>query len=779
MHVNDRRFIDVTPHTKILAVLGDIEFAHWQCIAELVDNAFDEFQTARNELHRPTVSITLPAATHSRSEATITVKDNGRGMSLNAVAKAVSAGWSSNGRHGALGLFGMGFNISTARLGRRTTVRTSRAGDADWIEVDLDLKAITESKRFEAPYRLTPKTNPTEHGTTITISDLKSEQYDALKRVQTQNVIRQKLGDVYSYLLSKRGFSLFINSKPVKPRLPCIWDEKRVVTRQGVDINAVQHIDVPLTDKLACMSCGHWSAVGSEICEECGSNDLALRQRRIWGWIGVQRYFHKTDYGIDFLRNGRKILLKDKRVFYWSDEDGLDEPELEYPIDAKTAVGRIVGEIHCDHVNPNYQKNAFEFETHEWNQVLRAVRGTSPLRPKVAKKRELPENDSPLARLYAGFRRQDPGLNYLVPGDGHVALHDKAREWANKFRAGELEYQSDQIWYEAAYSHDHQNDSDDVPAEPGEILPGLGTGPIGGTSPLDEPPDARGTGSAEEPPVVERPEESLDKRLSAYRTKGTRLVDLSGRYHVPDLGEVELNVWVVNASAPLVNAMSNAAPVVSFMVRAPRLEIFVNASDHLFTQHGADVRDLALVEAADFLRNRARSTRPLAAIISELRHRTTSPRLTPGAMAEEAERLLEQVRQLMVVPISGEPEGFWELLTLSERVDVERRFAVEAMTGAAWDEAFRSGEFITFAPASALVRLVQRRPEAFLDGQVFRRPYASLKDQGVRDLVVERLVNPLSDLALLEEHRPKLDQDELTRIRLSCRLIGRDLTELQ
>jgi hypothetical protein len=30
-------------HTHVYSVLGDIEFQHWQCIAELIDNAFDEF----------------------------------------------------------------------------------------------------------------------------------------------------------------------------------------------------------------------------------------------------------------------------------------------------------------------------------------------------------------------------------------------------------------------------------------------------------------------------------------------------------------------------------------------------------------------------------------------------------------------------------------------------------------------------------------------------------------------------------------------------------------
>ena len=38
--------IDIGPHPRLLSVLGDIEFALWQCLAELVDNAFDDFLVA-------------------------------------------------------------------------------------------------------------------------------------------------------------------------------------------------------------------------------------------------------------------------------------------------------------------------------------------------------------------------------------------------------------------------------------------------------------------------------------------------------------------------------------------------------------------------------------------------------------------------------------------------------------------------------------------------------------------------------------------------------------
>jgi hypothetical protein len=35
--------VQIPPHPRILRALAEIDFDHWQCIAELVDNGFDEF----------------------------------------------------------------------------------------------------------------------------------------------------------------------------------------------------------------------------------------------------------------------------------------------------------------------------------------------------------------------------------------------------------------------------------------------------------------------------------------------------------------------------------------------------------------------------------------------------------------------------------------------------------------------------------------------------------------------------------------------------------------
>ena len=146
--------IDVPPHPRLLSVLGDIEFQPWQCIAELVDNGFDDFlksSSAEEGAETPTVQVTLPGRSSSLRDAEVWVRDNGRGMTLERLRNSLRAGWTDNDRFGHLGLFGMGFNIATARLGHVAVVRTTRRGDPHWQVVTIDLRKLAGGEDFRLP----------------------------------------------------------------------------------------------------------------------------------------------------------------------------------------------------------------------------------------------------------------------------------------------------------------------------------------------------------------------------------------------------------------------------------------------------------------------------------------------------------------------------------------------------------------------------------------------------------------------------------------------------
>jgi len=226
-----------------------------------------------------------------------------------------------------------------------------------------------------------------------------------------------------------------------------------MVMSHGAMISVIQEINEELSPVWFCQSCGFESLRAVQVCVECMSKDVIKRERKIWGWLGMQRYLHRADFGLNFLRNGRKILSRDKRLFKWGATE--DTAEVEYPIELPMA-GRIIGEIHCDHVPVNLSKDAFDYASADWQEVCRVIRGTGPLGYRRSVMLGYPVNDSPLARLFHAFRRNDPGARYLIPGDGVRAIHERTRMWADRFYSGDPEFQTDAIWYEAVLDHDRK-----------------------------------------------------------------------------------------------------------------------------------------------------------------------------------------------------------------------------------------------------------------------------------------------------------------------------------
>ncbi|MDN4172259.1 ATP-binding protein [Nocardioides sp. SOB77] len=759
--------IDVTPHPRLLAVLGDIEFAPWQCLAELVDNAFDDFLVAPPEGETPRVAISLPGRNSNRRDAQVWITDNGRGMSLEHLTGAVSAGWTSNARYGKLGLFGMGFNIATARLGGQTTVRTTRAGDPDWLSVTLDLKAMEAKGDFAVPVVREPKDDPSLHGTEVVVSRLKQEQFDALSRQQTR--IRGLLGDVYSYLLREKGFSLLVDNTAAQPRWPCVWNKDRYVVVRNERVPAFVEIDRELTPLTACQDCGRWQDLGVQTCQECSSHNLEVRERRIRGWLGIQRYSHKTDFGVDFLRNGRKILIRDVSLFAWVDPNEPGARAIpEYPIEVPNE-GRIVGEIHLDHVRVDYQKTAFEYESPEWKYAVRQLRGEGPLRPKHAKDAGYEVNESPIGRLFTAYRRLDPGLRSLVPGDGTKAMHQKARDWADEFRKGNEEYQDDHVWYEAARQHD----------EPKVVVPPEATDPstdddqdVSSRLDIPEPTDAATSPNDEPPPV----RETEDQKQARYRSAGEVLLDISGEYSLLTFGTWKVTVYGLT-NIELVDGDARRVPVYVQSQRGSEVHVFVDFGHALFTEFGGDPREHALVGIADFMRERRGSSASVSSIVADLKVKCLpDQRVTPDALAAVAHSLLGRVRSVMRPVIAGNAEGFWSLVGKDDQDATEQRYAREGLD-IFWDTVRLEGDWVTYAPATALTRLMQQRPGDFLDGKVFRPGYAAFVDPHARSLSVGRIAGYLNDVGLLAERRTPPRPDDLSRGRLSCRLLESELSE--
>lgn len=755
------RNLDITPSPRLLEVLGQIPLDPWQCLAEFVDNSLDELlkmpdRTADNPLVIDITVEEVDSAIHLK------VKDNGLGMDAPDLERSIRAGHSGKNRYGSLGLFGMGFNIATARLGNRTTVVTSQRGSAEALKVTIDFKDLQRSESFSVPLETLPA-QADASGTEVTVV-LKKEMAEAFTRPRAKQNLMAALGDVYSYLLreavpglTRPGMSapvpavLRFNGEVVSAKLPCIWRDDREVPWSGQQVKAIQYIERTLPDATACLECGYWDrSNGPEQCEECESTNLELRERRIWGWIGIQRYIDSNRYGIDFLRYGRKILRSDKSIFTYTDPDTL-ETDTEYPIEMPANQGRIVGEIHLDHVPVTYQKNDFVRHTRDWSVAMEVVRGAGPLKPRS----KGDSNNSPLAVLFSAFRRNDPGLRYLVPGDGERAIHTKAREWASYFDKGVDSYLTDEVWFKAAEEHqrtkDHGGSTDDGGSAGGGQT-GAGTiGDVllgGGTN---------GTGRVE----VSSPQAPVADALAAARQHGAERRDLSGVFNLgKGLGSWELTV--ISTPVTLTGADGLQVPSLTGVLKGTSIELFVSSEHALFREYGRDVRDVALLHAAGLIRDLAHSDATTAAIYSQLVQLVADLRVTPSSILERIERTLERLRLLILPLAEQDPAAYWAALDSSHMQAVEEAAAAKFPTSS-HRELVEDGRFVLACNAESLAAIVRGHAADVFDGRVFK---ASLRHRrpAAQELITEGIARALVSLGSFQR------QDDVTRQKYDVQL---------
>jgi hypothetical protein len=789
--------IDLTPSPQLLEALGDIPYKPWQCLAELIDNSFDDFLSDPDPDPRETrsVSITLPKATSADPQ--VTVVDNGRGMSLEMLQSALRAGYSGKRRYGSLGLFGMGFNIATARLGNLTEVRTTRAGDESWLVVEIDLRRLARNDSYAAPLRREPKRDATVHGTEVTVRRLRDDIAEELKRPQRHAAIRRELGRVYSYLLraegsvpglpdgaaAGRGFQLKVNDKSVSPRLPCVWDHTRSVTREGREIPAVLPVDIELTPALACMDCGHWHRADLNLdrCAECESEDLQVRERRIRGWIGVQRYLDETDFGIDFLRNGRKIRLNDRSLFSWEHpETGALVPE--YPVDIPATQGRIVGEIHLDHVPVGYQKLDFNRESREWRTALAQLRGDGPMRARKAKDLGYGENQSPLGLIFKGYQENRPGARCLIPGNGQKAVHDSARTWGKNFHTGMAEYISDEVWFRHVVGHDEEHGSGTGKASkrrPSASGPAtslgarLGLGPLPPTTPAGAEKDDE---AQPDPEPVET--ETEEQRFERYRRGARKLLDLVGEVSLPGrLGRRQVTVY--ETAHPLRDDRDRDAPSLARLAAGNNLEVYVYGDHAVFRQFGRDPRDYALMEMAQTLQATQPDGPKATTIAADITQQFPGQRVTDSALRDRIETVLDNVRRRMRLQArADEPVDWWTALPDSCQLQAERA-AGRADSALDWREAIKTGKFVDHLDAAGVAALIRAAPGRFLDGSVFSTTWASWSDADTKERQVAQVTRPFEVLYEFVVEQGRKSRLELSLARITLDMLDVIVTRLE
>ncbi|MBB3399692.1 ATP-binding protein [Rhizobium sp. BK060] len=784
---------NLEPSPRVLPMLGEINLDQWRCIAELVDNSVDGFlKQSREDTPVPNARVDVILPTADKEGATVRIQDNGSGMSVDVLEQAVRAGWSGNNPIDSLGLFGMGFNIATARLGSVTEVWTTRKGELEWHGLTIDFDELRRQRHFRTPKLTRPKADPEQHGTEVTIKKLKPEQRKWLWKTANQTALRKRLAQAYSAMLRPNGvpisFELYINNKRLEARRHCVWNEDRVVPGVGgTSTSAVIPINHALPGRFYCTNCLTWvpEASESEPCPLCATQgSVVKRQRRIKGWLGIQRYLDQSDYGIDFIRNGRKIEISNKDLFSWN--DGEESEEREYPIDDPRNRGRIVGEIHIDHCRVSYAKDRFDRADPTWNEMVQLLRGEGPLRPEKAKELSFSPNESPLFALFRAFRRTSPHsktagayARILIVKDNNLAM-----EMASYFHDGHPEYQDDTKWWELVEAADREllYGQPGQPGQPG----GQPTPPAGGDDGLppglvDDNPSPAGQPPAPTPPAAPTP--ALPQRRDAP--------NLTRKYHHQSSGLV----WNVIGFEVASNdpELPSGVPwtIVLGDIPTKTYHYLYNPLHPIFQSITMTPRDGMLTHLAYMTADQTRSSRhtpDIALILSEFRSAYGEENaLDFKALPADASAILVDVARALVNSCPPEERAsLFNDLSVQEQTTVMRALAGKKIKPA---EATIDGSFLQSAPADIIKTLVIRRPELCFDGKIWDEPYTDLDygdaeiTEDARRSVLSKYVSLVSDAIWLSKQDlsdlGSASKDEIIRAVMSLQLLRPDVEPFQ
>ena len=773
---------DLTPDPRVLVALTHTPLQPLDALCELVDNAIDSFTAAADDgkpVEHPLAVVELPGqAEVGRGAGLVRVRDNGRGLTAEHAEKAMRAGFSGNNPFDSLGLFGMGFNIATGKLGRTTTLITAQEEDDDALQVRVDLLEMQESGSYRVPTERIPKPPHFTHGTIVEVTDWWPEgnpNNGFIKKLAgySKPTIREELSRRYATLLRDRGIRITVNGEPCEAFEHCVWGRDRYVERKGHgQIPAVFDFNELLGSQTRCSDCNALVSGRAKKCENCGSSSFRTLEERLQGWVGIQRFDDQTRFGVDLIRNGRAIRIGEQGAFFtYTDE--LKRSLKDYPIDSQ--YGRIVGEVHMNHVPVDFLKQDFQRSSPEWLGAMAFLRGESSLQPNQP---GADQNTSPIFKLYQGYRKvRNPGKRDMYMGYWDTTAdkpkrisRDVEAEYYEKFLARMPGYYDDAEWWKLVEKAD-EKPLDELITCPncgaenlagteecqacGEIIDGKDCSKCGavipksavscpqcGTSQIPEIKDpwtcqiCGEINQADEEKCGQcastrglPPPASLEALL-ADSDKDDELSIPGCSVQLADGTKSQpLDVDVYVARSPIRPVWGGPEiPLVSF--KGPRIEVFVHQGHPVFKLYRSRPNELIAAEVAQYLYDANRrlvaddGQRPLHSVsnlMTEIIRDRWGEELqeSPDRVRDEIRSLFDTARDALASEAGERGADLYGELTEEQVKSLVSTLLDRGEDAGRVAELSNTGGYLQFVDDDTLVDLFRMAPELFFDGQVW------------------------------------------------------------
>jgi len=835
---------DLTPDPKVLIALTRTPMTPLDALCELIDNSLDSFRASsvRGEpITSPLVVISLPKiAELDRGAGVLQLRDNGPGMSAEQAQRALRAGFSGNNPYDSLGLFGMGFNISTGKLGRRTKFITAQPGQDKALEVVIDLDKITASKSYSVPVNEIEHPENFEHGTLIEIShwwpdgDANSQFLRKLVKYGTP-VVRREIGHRYATILRgdlrKKGVEarVSINGDECAAYEHCVWGDQRQVKHKSFDkIPAVLRFDEVAGTQVRCLECTGLVESGKSVCENCGSGSLRTLEQRVRGWFGIQRFDDAQKFGVDIIRNGRAIRVAEKSAFFEFVDD-LKNTIKDYPIDQQ--FGRIVGEVHLDHVPVDFLKQDFQRTSPEWAAAAKILRGESSLQPKQP---NADTNNSPMYKLYQGYRR----VRNFGKGDMYMGYWDESKKSAarisrsieqdyyKRFQANEPGFYDDSEWWKLVEKADSKplEDLIDCPECGGQNLSStvnctlcdailIGKSCINEDCKVRLPANAQNCSSCGAPQNVEIQNpwvcQVCDKRNAPGSAECSHCSSASGTPSPFEENELLTNSnrddeLSIDACSVRLADGSNSDPldIDTYIMKTPiahrnkygkipihviagasKVKIFVDRNHPALSEFGLFPEQMISDQVAGIIHRsygRLTGSHPYTHTVpiiswSILSDRWGSSLNTSSEKTKaDAHVFFDGVRDRMETNMKVLAADLYDELRDHDRRVLVERLLDESIDPTKLSEMRENGTYMQFLAAEAVVHLVNRRADAFLDGAVWdwtskvSDEVSQVDAQIFTARFVDQLKNWVNDVEIfLQTGSPSIDQAKRTKLSLT------------
>lgn len=778
---------DLTPDPRVLIALTHTPLQPLDALCELIDNAIDSFYAADlagTPVQFPLVAVEIPGRTEvERRSGAVRVRDNGPGLSAEQARNALRAGFSGNNQFDTLGLFGMGFNVSTGKIGSLTRFLTARSSDTSALEVTVDLVEMQARHDYAAPAKAVARPADLAHGTIVEISgwwpDGNSNSGFIRKLASySKPTIRKELGRRYGTLLRENKIRLLVNGEPCEPFEHCVWSRERFVERKEHGrIPARFDFDHVLTHQTWCMDCGVLVPAGATICEACNAAHLRTIEERVRGWVGVQRFDDQTFFGIDLIRNGRAIRIAERSAFF----DFVDEFKKtvkDYPID--NPFGRIVGEVHLNHVPVDFLKQDFQRSSEQWQRAIVYLRGDSSLQPNQP---NAEHNRSPIFKLYQGYRRvRTPGradmyMGYWETGRPKRISRDKEREYYQKFLDKIPGYYDDAEWWRQVEQADRRPvdelikcpncqaenlkgaeeclvcgsvliGQECINSECARLLPRSAVScPYCGTSQVVEVrdpwrcavcesvnvPDSDICATCSSPKGTLSPSsrealQQLANLNDELSVKGCSVLLADGTHSQP------VDVLVYGVGVPMSGHWKGPrVPLIAH--RGETLDLFVDLTHPVFTDYHVRPHVLIASEVAQYihlmngrLQAQHGSEHSVSNLSWEILERCWSEVLedSPERVKDDARTLFEAIRQSLVSTVGHAAANFFSQLSEAQTSAFVENVISRGIDVAQISTLRESGRYVAYLDESALVDLYRQEPHLFMDGNVWRDTFADM-----------------------------------------------------